>query len=248
MGSKLNVWKAYAKELGVLAFLGYLWQRFILRKKIIKGAVQGLREPVYIRNQPADHALFTQLFVQKEYGVAISTPVKRIIDCGANIGLACLYFLRQYPHATITCIEPDAANFLMLQMNTRTAPNVTCLRKAVWNKQESLTIYGQSRGAAGLMVRKADTAIETTVEGVSLDLLIKENEVIDILKIDIEGSEKEVLLMGNTSWLQRVNRMLVEIHDDIHPGLTADIINKLFSCFVIRRQGEYHVFEKIDAA
>jgi FkbM family methyltransferase len=243
MNRKMQVWKAYAGELGIFSFWSYLWQRLVLRRKILRIAVSGLYEPVCIRNQPADHALFTQLFINKEYEVALDEPVKRIIDCGANIGLASLYFLRQYPAASITCIEPDPMNFFMLQLNTRSYKNIHCLQKAVWNEAVPLHIHGYSRGPAGLMVQQTDEKQEDTVEGIPLTEIIAENERIDILKIDIEGSEKEVLLTGETPWIKNVCSMFVELHEDIHPGITIAIKEKFSSEFDIKQNGEYHIFK-----
>lgn len=244
MNNKIQVWGAYAKELGAFAFWNYLYQRFIVRRKILSIQVSGLYEPVYIRNLPSDHAMFTQLFIRKEYGKKIARPVSRIIDCGANIGLAALYFLRQYPAAAVTCIEPDAGNFFILEMNTRPYPNVKCINKAVWNKAGRLGIHGQSRGAAGLMVQEVAEKNREDVDAIPLSAVICENDQVDILKIDIEGSELQVLLADDISWIKNVAGMWVEMHEDIHPGITLRIRERYEKDFLIYRQGEYHVFER----
>ena len=44
-------------------------------------------------------------------------PTPRILDCGANIGLATLYFKLLYPGACITCFEPGAEAFRVLEAN-----------------------------------------------------------------------------------------------------------------------------------
>ncbi len=244
MKHKWQIWRAYAGMLGFFSFSAYLWQRFILREKLLQIRVSGLKQPVRIRNQASDHALFTQIFIQKEYGDPVGHSVNRIIDCGANIGLAALYFLSQYPHAAITCVEPDASNFRILSMNTAPYKNITCMQKAVWHKTGALHIHGRSRGAAGLMVRIAamDEAAET--EGMVLDSLVSAQQPVDILKMDIEGSEKQVLLEGDTSWISHVQTLFAELHDDIHSGITEEITRKFAGNFSIRKVGEYHVFEK----
>jgi predicted O-methyltransferase YrrM len=40
-----------------------------------------------------------------------------VVDAGANIGLASLWFANQYPKAKIVCIEPDPENFRILKEN-----------------------------------------------------------------------------------------------------------------------------------
>jgi len=42
-----------------------------------------------------------------------------IIDCGANIGCASVWFATQYPKARILAVEPDPDNFRMLVRNSK---------------------------------------------------------------------------------------------------------------------------------
>jgi FkbM family methyltransferase len=42
-----------------------------------------------------------------------------IIDGGANIGIASLYFLNQYPTARLVAVEPSPANFEDLARESR---------------------------------------------------------------------------------------------------------------------------------
>lgn len=71
---------------------------------------------------------------------------------------------------------------------------------------------------------------------------------IDILKMDIEGSEKECLLSPKIEWLERTKYLLMEIYENIHPGLTQQVSNKiesLPSSFVTSKSGEYTVIKNI---
>jgi FkbM family methyltransferase len=58
-----------------------------------------------------------------------------------------------------------------------------------------------------------DVPIEV-VDAVTMDDLISEAgaEVIDILKIDIEGAEIEVFGNGSLEWLPRVRNIVIELH------------------------------------
>ena len=49
------------------------------------------------------------LFVRETFQVKLETETPRILDCGANVGLASLYFKRRYPKARITAFEADPA-------------------------------------------------------------------------------------------------------------------------------------------
>ena len=52
-------------------------------------------------------------------------------------------------------------------------------------------------------------------------------EKIDVLKIDIEGSEKEVFELGAETWLPKVKTMVLELHDRVKKGCTAALVNAL---------------------
>lgn len=44
-----------------------------------------------------------------------------------------------------------------------------------------------------------------------------DNNFIDLLKIDIEGAERQVF-SGGAEWLQRVGLIIIELHDRFKPG------------------------------
>ena len=242
---KLSVIKKYLRGLGLIAFLSYLFQRLIKRNKILRIKVPSLRDEVLIRNNPNDIQVFTQIFINHEYNIVINEEVKTIIDCGANIGLASLFFLSKFPEAKIIAVEPEGNNFHMLRQNMGNHKNVICINKGIWSKTTSLEITNFSRGEAGFIINESQSASDSTIQAISIDELINEFELkeIDILKIDIEGSEEQVFL-EEPKWIKKVNIVFCEIHENMKPGLTARIKSMLmpyFNCFV---HGEYHVFEK----
>lgn len=67
-----------------------------------------------------------------------------------------------------------------------------------------------------------------------LDQLIKENNIsiIDFLKIDIEGSEFD-LLKNNNNWLKKVKKIAMEVHPSYgNPKELKDILEQNgFKCF-----------------
>ncbi|MFI5179368.1 MAG: hypothetical protein ACHQO8_12420, partial [Vicinamibacterales bacterium] len=57
------------------------------------------------------------IFVKRVLDFRCATDAPRILDCGANVGLASLFFRRAYPKARITAFEADPAIFAMLDAN-----------------------------------------------------------------------------------------------------------------------------------
>jgi hypothetical protein len=50
---------------------------------------------------------------------------------------------------------------------------------------------------------------------------------ISLLKIDIEGSEKEVFENNVDEWLPAVQTMVLELHDNVKKGCTSSLIHAL---------------------
>lgn len=169
---------------------------------------------VRIRPRPADQEVYDSVFIRAEYDVAIPEP-KVIVDAGAHIGLASVWFARRFPRAKIIALEPDDANFRLLVRNTRRY-NVTALQCALWNKNAKLRIVNDSADSWSFRVTESDTG---NIEAVTVDWLMQKFGAIDCLKLDIEGSEK-IVLENSSGWIHTVDTMIVELHDRFMPGCT----------------------------
>ena len=237
-------WK-YLIQLGPVNLFDYLFQRYLQKKEILSIKHPKLKFRIALRNFTADVALFAEIFIFKEYNVDGEGEVKTIIDCGANIGLASLYFLSKYPGARIIALEPEAENYKLLQRNLTNYPNVTCLKKGIWNKSSLLKVTNTEKGNLAFMVEETTEDTIHTIEGISVADLMKEYGIkrIDILKVDVEGSEEQVFL-SNVDWLPKVGMIFCEIHESLKPGLVKKITSVFDSGYEVFMHGEYHVFKK----
>ncbi|MEO9070113.1 MAG: FkbM family methyltransferase [Ginsengibacter sp.] len=240
---KLILLLKYFNQLGTINFIDYLGQRFIKRNKIIGIKTPGLDEKILLRNNPSDIQVFTQIFINREYDVTENREIKTIIDCGANIGLASLFFLSKFPGARIVAIEPEENNFQMLIKNLSSYKNVTCIKKGIWDKKANLEIVDNGWGNAGFVIKESPIVSSSTIEAISISMIMEEFELdeIDILKMDIEGSEEQVF-SSNPEWIKKVSLILCEIHENLKPGLSEKIESILAPCFNSTLNGEYHVF------
>jgi FkbM family methyltransferase len=104
---------------------------------------------------------------------------------------------------------------------------------AAKNDDIIVTFYEDPRAAyVGSCVFNYFNGIEHKIKSISLDTLIKTNniDVVDILKIDVEGSEFEILENISEETLQKINQITVEFHDFIDPKLkvsTKKIISRM---------------------
>jgi FkbM family methyltransferase len=163
---------------------------------------------IYLRPRTSDHCVYQETIVNEDYGFDLGFEPKTIVDLGANIGLSSVFFALCYPSTSILAVEPNASNFGMLQRNT-TGLRVSCVRAAVTdhNGEVSMSDSAWDKWAC----RVSDSGEK--VQSLTLDDLCP--EAIDLLKVDVEGSEKEIFTSAN---LTRVRAVVVETHERFVPG------------------------------
>lgn len=149
-----------------------------------------------------------EVFIDRVYAFDCDSERPVIIDCGANIGMASLWFFHRFPNATVIAYEPDERLCAMARANLATAghaeADVICA--AVWDRNASLAFdaIGDDSGAVS-------TKGTSTVRGVDLAEHLPER--VDLLKMDIEGGEFVVVPhLCRTGAIARVRRFTIEFH------------------------------------
>lgn len=236
----------HIKKIGFAQTLSYLFQRFYLKKgELIRLKVPGLKLPLYLRNRYYDTHIFHQIFIREEVDFYYDSKVKIIMDCGANIGLASLYFLRKFPDAEIISIEPEFLNFNLLKTNTQAYKNIKVLHSAVWFENKNLKIIDNGEGEASYITSETGSlkSIEEVKAFTINEIMLMNNlKFIDLLKMDIEGSEYEIFNNDVSEWLNKSNMIAVEIHEYLKPGVTEIIHSKMKTEYNKFMKGEYSVF------
>ena len=158
-----------------------------------------LRHEFSVRIPSSDVLSFRQVFDTHGYAFDVRRPPQVIIDAGANVGMSTLFFANQFPSARIIAIEPEAQNFAMLASNVAPYPNVTPFEGAVWGENAEIALFDPGVGHWGYLTRNADEdgkgVWRQTVRGFTIDRVMEVFGLdrIDVLKLDIEGAEREVL-------------------------------------------------------
>jgi len=173
-----------------------------------------------IRKDTTDIHLFKQIFILREYGIKINIKPKFIVDAGANVGYATLWFNQKFPDAKIISIEPESSNFEVLRENTMNIDNIKILKKGLWAKKSFLKIIDNGVGKWGFSTEEVGVEDSYDIEGIGVDDILANTDFncIDILKLDIEGAEKELFSENFESWLPKVNILIVELHDEFKEG------------------------------
>lgn len=208
-----------------------------------------IEREISLRGATTDVKCLEKVFIGGEYWSPFPISPRAIVDAGANVGMATLYFAQQYPDAQIIAIEPEALNFEALERNCKGLPNVTLFKGALWSKQRDLTIVNPSAKSWAFAV--ADRLCEDRNSSVVPTITIPEVldrlmvDKIDLLKLDIEGSELELFSSGSDKWLGQVRLIVIELHDRYVPGCAKAFYSAVTSQkFVQEVRGE-NIFVKI---
>lgn len=184
---------------------------------------------VYLRENSSDEALFEVLVNEDEYGyITFEHTPEIIVDAGANIGLASIQFSIKYPDATIYSIEPENENFEMLKKNTETYSNIKPIRAALMNYDGNGTVIDIGEGDLAYQIGTDMSEGIQSVNCISIASLCEKNSIpqIDLLKIDIEGAEKEIF-SGDCSWLDNVSVLIIELHERYKAGCNETVFNAI---------------------
>jgi FkbM family methyltransferase len=181
------------------------------------------KDSMLLRRHTTDIAAFEQVFIDREYDLPMGQKdPKWIVDAGANVGCASVYFATRFPSASILAIEPESSNYEMLEQNGRKFHNITTIRGAIWNSDTELEIQNPMDDKWAFRVQRASTQGASRVDALSIPSILKKTGTgwIDILKVDIEGAEKELFDESSAQWIDRVGVIIIELHDWIRPGCT----------------------------
>ena len=206
----------------------------------IEVSLKDIAHPFYLRRNTSDTSTFYQVFSLEHYKIEFHNKPKYILDLGANIGLASIYFKKLFPDATIIALEPDVSNFKMLLKNTQRYSGIHCIQCGIWNKNVRLEVMNIGKGDWAYMTKEAEHAHDGSVSGITVDELMTKFDIpyIDILKMDIEGAEKEIFEIGYSRWMPKVRTLIVELHDRYKEGCS-----KAF----FKAMGEYEFSSRIRA-
>lgn len=180
---------------------------------------------VHIRKGSSDFKVFQQVMVFDHYNYNLSaeSPVETVIDLGANVGLSALFFAVKYPNARVIAVEPERHNYEQLVKNVSGFSNVYALNNAIWYENKELNIYDGGGGEYAFNIVEANGTLVGTTTCITINDIIEKYDLkkIDILKVDIEGAEKELFMYNFNKWLPMVRCIMIELHDGDHPGCTS---------------------------
>jgi FkbM family methyltransferase len=200
--------------------------------------LSSLRHPVWVSKEKFDEFIFREVMLHGVYDQDCIRSIKGtrfVIDAGAHIGLATVQFATWFPDARIVAIEPSDRNLAVLRRNAAAYPNVSVIHGALWSRNTALEMENPDSNSTGFRVREVQRG---PIVGITIPELMRRFHVaeIDLLKMDIEGTEKEIFEASTEEWLPKTRTICIELHDWLRSGCAYAFYSKIFS----RRFNQYH--------
>lgn len=175
-----------------------------------KGKIKLFNKPFHYHYGLAFYKTYLEIFKVKIYNFTTKNESPLIIDCGANMGLSILFFSKLYPDSIILAFEPDESVIPYIEKNIwlQELTNVKLIKKAVWKEEAELQFY-TDEGLGGRIGNKYKGKSPKTISSVRLRNFL--NKPVEMLKIDIEGSEYEVI-KDCEDFLHNINHIFIEYH------------------------------------
>lgn len=172
-----------------------------------------LRNGATLRFRPSDAGALFAVLGLGEYGVDLRPlgELRSLLDLGANIGLATLVLAPAFTAPDIVCVEPDEDSFTLLVENLRrNVPAAEVVHAAVAGRAGRARVLPAHFPGAN---STAPAIGEDGVEALTVAQLLDRADLthVDLLKIDVEGAEREVFADA-AAWADRVGAILGEVH------------------------------------
>lgn len=183
---------------------------------------------LFIRRQQSDFDTVRQVWRDEDY--KIDTPVIEarvrdrydrilasggtpvIVDAGANIGAASVWFASLYPRACVVAVEPNPDSVDILRRNAE-GRNIVVVPSAIGAEAGFVRLIEDGLAWATKTERAEDgLAIVTVADCVAC----VPDGVLFIVKVDIEGFEDD-LFASSVDWVDEAQVVFIEPHDWMLP-------------------------------
>jgi FkbM family methyltransferase len=175
--------------------------------------------------------LIHDIFVTQIYKIDLGTTAPVIIDGGAHLGTAALYFKSRYKNATITCVEPhpETAKLLAHNLHQNRLDNISTITAALAKEVGERPFYFDETpdrwySTAGFIAKSwnhTQHSQKSVVPTIPLASLI--TGPINLLKLDIEGAEEEVIAAARQK-LPLIRHAIIECHTKTAPTRLTQLL------------------------
>lgn len=219
--------------LGFTGLLRLSWGRLVIRR----GTVRNLRirgKKFSYRTRTSDEAVIYSAFAHGSLPIKLRKNFawmrpSLVIDAGANIGAVSVLLHSIWPDARFVAIEPDPGNLKLLKGNLASAAiNSTVIGAGLWHRTCKLGFRDHGVEPWSFEVREKKGEDEVGFDSVTLEQMTEGCSPRSVVvKMDIEGAEREVFANISKEVMDRLLCLIVELHDRKAPGCGQAVIRAL---------------------
>lgn len=171
---------------------------------------------------PRDLTVINEVWLDECYSHFIPQDDWVVVDVGAHKGAYTAWVRRYAPDCELLAFEPEPTNYRLLRENTERLKGkpVRCFHAAVGSvATENVTII-KIAGMSGWSTLYPDRAARlvppvaatSVVEQFSLSQVVTlAGGHVDLMKLDVEGSEYDLVLDGSSHSWRKVKRLMMEV-------------------------------------
>jgi FkbM family methyltransferase len=223
-----RLWRQFLSRIGPFGGMAVLGKIIGRRTGTFSARCPGGTRSLGLRANTADIDSYNKIFVEGEYDVDVGIEPTTILDAGAHIGCSVAYFASRWPQASIVAVEPEPGNLALLKQNAAGLSGITFVGAALWYESGTVRFDNPHGRTDSYRAQPTADGSEGTTPTVTVEELLSwaPGGHFDLVKLDIEGAERDIFLR-DTSWLDRVGCLIVELHDRMAPGCSDALYTAL---------------------
>ena len=171
-------------------------------------------------------SVFIRAYEPNTYDAIIKSSGELFVDVGAYTGIYSINAAVSFNNIIALEPNPHTADILRKNIQMNKTSNVEVVQKAASDKTGPITLYegifSSTYTTAENFVLAKPGGTKMEISGITLDSLLSPYDRIDLVKIDVEGSELSVL-EGAKETLPRIQKLIVEVDK----GSSRDVMRLL---------------------
>jgi FkbM family methyltransferase len=174
--------------------------------------------PFYLFKTDVCFQIANDIFAGVTYPIIpLVSGVKTVVDVGANVGAASVYFATAYPEAQVYALEPGSSPLLLLRQNVEPLRNVKVFPFGLHSSEKTLSLFHGKNDCveSSLSCSARTSSASEQIRLVSASQFLSQQGIdkVDVLKIDTEGCEVPIL-RSLAHYLPEVKVLYVEYHSE----------------------------------
>lgn len=153
-----------------------------------------------------------------------------LVDCGANVGTVVAWFQAQFRSSRVIAVEGDPDVVPLLRRNTAGRGSVEVVDALAWTSDGHVDLLSDGRCGSHVDDGRADVGFRRQrVPTVDIRTLLSSH--VTLLKVDVEGAERQLLPHARAELEANVDYVHVEVHETVNsPRMLSSLIDLLTSC------------------